>query len=167
MARLKAWAWSFAVGYVLPPLAFYTVDALGHLPKLTIAFPILLNVVLAATVLGTVRLIEANSNRLGTEVPLAVGIGAGLGLFHGFPIYLALGAQFIWHSVGPMQGLWYLALLNMVFPVLSLSGARSELTSPSPTDCGRVGVLADPLGARDQERFGGLAKMSRPTPCKP
>jgi hypothetical protein len=91
-----------------------------------VAFPILLNVVLAATVLGTVRLIGANANCLGTEVPLAVGLSGGLGLFHWFPIYLALGARFIWHSVGPMQGLWYLALLNMVFPVVSLSGATYD-----------------------------------------
>lgn len=119
---------SFLIGYVAIPIAFYCVNILGHLPLLTVWFPIALTIALAVTTLGVLRMLQRWRDRLRISAPLALSLGGMLGLLHWFRLYVAFGGRVLWQPAHPSPSLGWprFFALTFVIPIISLSGATYD-----------------------------------------
>jgi hypothetical protein len=120
---------SFLVGYLLVPVAFYTVDVLGHMPRFAVLFPLVLTLALVGTAVGGFLALRFARSRLGIESPQFAGIGASLGLMHWFPLYLWIGSHTAWHpaaGAASLSRILYLYLLNLLIPIIALSGGTYD-----------------------------------------
>ena len=121
---------SFMLAYFLIPPAFYLMDALIHTaPDFRARIFVLQVLLLLAAVSSFVFILSASQLKIVS--PFAAATGASLGLVHWFPIYLSLGAFFLWSTpaVRPPSSFWGdfdLLLMNLVFPVVTFSGATYD-----------------------------------------
>ena len=126
-------AGSFGIGYLVVPLVFFCTGGFMHMPApdhpgAWVACQFLLLVLTP----GTLALLLV-ADRIHMLSPIAVAIGASVGLIHWYPVFIFLAPGIFWEGgtgyTYSLNNTWvFMYLFNLVVPVYTMICATSDGT---------------------------------------